>query len=91
MSKLSERENEAEGRPPAPVRMPHSGSDPDRKKRRSPVPPVSSSEVGSPEHDPIMASYDALDQLLVFLIERAKGDDNYDLIAIREGLHGGSI
>jgi len=86
--KNEERENEADGRPPAGART---GSDPNRKKRRSAVPPVPESNLGSPEHDPIMASYDALDQLLVFLIERARGDDNYDLIAIREGLHGGSI
>jgi len=87
MSEILKREDDADGRLPAGVRT---GSDPDRKKRRSAVPPVS---VPAPpiEHDPIQASYDTLDALLQFLIARAKGDDGYDLIALREALHGGSL
>jgi len=81
------REDDADGRLPAGVR---SGSDPDRKKRRSPVPPVQAT-TPEVEHDPIMASYETLDALLQFLIARAKGDDGYDLIALREGLHGGTL
>jgi len=88
MSENTKRETEADGRLPAGVRL---GSDPNRKKRRSTVVPTPTRVDESPEHDPIMASYDSLDRLLVFLIERAKGDDAYDLVAIREALHGGSI
>jgi hypothetical protein len=86
VSKPEERENDADGRLPAGV---STGSSPDRKKRRSAVPPV----LVDPEvaHDPIQASYETLDALLQFLIARAKGDDGYDLIALREALHGGSL
>jgi len=81
-----QREGEAEGRLPARV---HTGSDPDRKKGRSTVPSLPPpTEVA---HDPVHASYNALDQLLVFLLERAKGDDGYELQAIRESLHGSAL
>jgi len=81
---MTEREDAAAR--PRGVRL---GSDPLRKTRRASAP---SAPEPPPEHDPIHATYDALDALLRHLIEAERVEERaYALVAIREALHGGSI